>query len=122
VRHPGQKGGITAEYVPIESIKVGDKVFTHLGKSCTVTSTMSRDYEGKLIKIVIPWRGVSTISRVIECTPEHPFLTQQGWKKAEDLTTEDVLYTYKDIHHGHPLEINRIHPLLVIQKSYKGKK
>ena len=94
--HEGM-GGTTSTYVPIEDIKVGDKVYTHLGKAFPVTKTIQNNYSGDLVKIILPWRGLPTISRKILVTPEHPFLTDHGWVHAKDITTSTVLYTYQDI-------------------------
>ncbi len=46
-----------------------------------------REYNGELIKI-------NTKSEEIECTPNHPILTNKGWKKAKDLNTTDLLYLW----------------------------
>lgn len=33
-----------------------------------------------------------------KCTNNHPFLTQRGWVKAEDLTSEDSIRSFNDYH------------------------
>ena len=56
--------------VPIEEIRVGDKVFTHMRRWRSVTSTMSRNAPTVVV------RGVGLPSG-IETTAEHPFYTRR---------------------------------------------
>lgn len=46
-------------------------------------------YSGDLLKI-------STENSIVECTPEHPFLTHRGWVKAKDLALNDFLIKRKE--------------------------
>jgi superfamily II DNA or RNA helicase len=74
---------------PIETIKIGDYVTSYDEK------THSFGYK-KVTKIFksIPQALVKITlfnKQTIVCTPEHPFLTDQGWKKAVDLSRQLVL-------------------------------
>jgi len=44
-----------------------------------------RHYDGKMIRI-------ETESSILECTPEHPIFTVNGWKMAKDILIGDELY------------------------------
>lgn len=68
----------------ISEIKVGEYVISHLGRKQKVIKTMKRNYDRLLYKIKI--KG---IYNEIECTDEHPILTEKGWKKAKELMTND---------------------------------
>ncbi|TET41493.1 MAG: DUF559 domain-containing protein [Dehalococcoidia bacterium] len=68
-------------------IKVGDYVLTHKGRFRRVTRLFrSRSYRGRVVMITM--KGSS---RKFVVTPEHPFLTETGWKKAIDLKTFDKI-------------------------------
>lgn len=69
----------------IESIKVGDSVFSAIGSS-VVVATMKRTAH-RLCRI-----KTKTGNEII-CTENHPFLTQFGWKKAVDLNQSCVMIT-----------------------------
>ena len=63
----------------IDSITVGDKVLSHDGKFHNVNAVMEREYVGDLYKL-------SSIKfDDIVCTPNHKFLTNNGWKRADQL-------------------------------------
>ena len=71
----------------IGMIKVGDCVLTHKGRFRKVMRLFrSRSYRGKVITVTM--RG--SFKRFV-VTPEHPFLTEAGWKKAIDLKTSDKI-------------------------------
>lgn len=69
---------------PIESLREGDVVYTHLGRGrVDVGPVMTGDRELTAVTV-----GGGTIC----CTPEHPFLTARNeWKPAEDLEGECLL-------------------------------
>lgn len=69
---------------PIESLREGDVVYTHLGCGrVDVGPVMTGNRELTAVTV-----GAETIC----CTPEHPFLTaRHGWKPAEDLEGECLL-------------------------------
>lgn len=96
----GTKISTNPDYKPIEKIKTGDKVLTHLGKYRKVYHTQVRPYTGNLY--TIDYRGETT--QKLEVTGEHPFLTVERerlherninfkpiWKKASELATKDYL-------------------------------
>lgn len=62
---PGHLVTTDSGLVPIELVKVGDQVLTHKGRFRTVTKTMSRHYEGEIVRI-------TSGSQTVELTPEHP--------------------------------------------------
>jgi hypothetical protein len=70
---------------PIESIRTGDLVFSAVGAS-RVIATMKRAARN-LVRIKI------SNGKEIVCTPEHPVLTQFGWKKAFELDQGCVMIT-----------------------------
>lgn len=74
------------EAVPIESIKVGDLVETGLGPRPVIRTF--KNQASKLVKICL------ADGKFIKCTPNHPFLTDNGWKNADQLEGE---YTYRQV-------------------------
>lgn len=65
-------------------VKVGEKVITHRGRPKLVSAV----HEQGLLKTL---RITTASGRVVHAAPSHPFLTPQGWKTAESLTTQDIL-------------------------------
>ena len=61
ITNPGAK--------PIQEAKVGDYVFTHMGRPRRVIQVLNRPYDGDVLRI-IPWY----FSTGLELTPEHPVL------------------------------------------------
>ena len=87
-------------YKNIKDIKIGDRVLSHTGKFKLVTNTLewyNKKYYGKFIKIKYKTTkrdGESIVT--LKVTPDHEFMTQRGWVKAKDLTSQDKfkhLYT-----------------------------
>lgn len=76
--------------VPIENIKIGDKVLTHKGRYKPVTMTLTRVYTGEGLLI-------ETDRGEIKITPEHPVLTIRGWVKAGELLNGDVILGLKQV-------------------------
>lgn len=72
--------------VNIEDVVKGDIVLTHTGDWQLVNAVMERDYEGDLIKL-----RVGNDNKGITCTPNHKFLTNQGWVTAECFKTSDKI-------------------------------
>lgn len=58
-------------YKPIETVKLGELVYTHTGSFHPVTDVMSRSYSGPMINI-----SPEYILGPIACTPEHPFFVR----------------------------------------------
>lgn len=86
--------------VNIEDIRPGDVVLTSDGSWQEVNDVMSRDYDGDMYKI----RAKGAYESII-CTPNHKFLTQNGWKRADRLLagnhdgrikSPDKLSTFKE--------------------------
>ncbi len=85
---------------PIESIRPGNSVISAIGPS-KVSATSIRLTES-LVKIK------SKDGRIVYATPEHPFFTQKGWKKALELnqscymvgTNEGVSILRGDVSNG----------------------
>jgi len=71
----------------IEDVELGDKVLTHEGNFKEVTETMERKAKEKVKVKTKGW------SEKIEMTPEHPVLTEEGWKDASELQPKDYLVT-----------------------------
>lgn len=72
-------------YKNIKEIKYGDELIDAHGNIQRVIDTMNKTWQGNLYKIK-PF-GIEEI----KVTPEHPFLTLNGWKEARQLTTKDYL-------------------------------
>lgn len=66
--------------INIEDVKVGDMVLTHDGSWQPVNEVMHREYNGDLYEI----KAYGCYEPII-CTPNHNFLTQNGWKRADRL-------------------------------------
>lgn len=63
----------------IKDVKQGDEVFTNKGwYTCTEASITQRN--ANLVEVKF------TDGTIVKCTPEHLFLTTNGWKSARDLT------------------------------------
>lgn len=76
----------------IQDIKLGDLVYSCAGRVRKVLSTMSKEYEGELIKI----KSMGTSDDIL-CTPEHPIKiydrTHQSytWVQASDVKKDDFV-------------------------------
>lgn len=68
-------------YKNIENIEVGDKVLTRDGSYQTINATMKNEHKGDLIKLDSLYLNNPIIS-----TPNHEFLTQEGWVEASELS------------------------------------
>jgi len=80
-------------YKNIRDVKIGERVLTHTGKFKRVIGNLdyhNKKYYGKFVKI-----KYTTVGRdgkrqhTTRVTPEHEFMTQRGWVKAEDLKNTD---------------------------------
>lgn len=92
-------------YLNIEDVVIGDEVIGEDDKWHTVNDVMARHYQGDLYKISSNW-----FTDDIVCTPNHKFLTQNGWKRADRLEAHPMRVTSPD-----RLKI----PDLVFPKSYE---
>lgn len=88
------------DYMPIEMIKPGMKVFTHKGRLRAVKNIQKRNYSGRLVEI--EFYGDSTTKLIV--TEEHPFyivkrekqrdrnkIFRKIWTKAAHLKIKDYL-------------------------------
>ena len=64
----------------IEDVKIGDMVLSADDKYHRVNNTMVRDYSGDIYHI-----KSKSLYDDIYCTPNHKFLTQNGWVRADRL-------------------------------------
>jgi SPP1 gp7 family putative phage head morphogenesis protein len=69
----------------IKDVCIGDLVLTHKSRYKEVYSTMNRVSED-YYKISV---GSGKNIRELKVTGEHPVMTNTGWKKVKDLTTQD---------------------------------
>jgi len=77
------KKGLT----PIEDVKVGDEVLTHLNRWKKVYTVMAKSHNGKIKKLK------TSFNTCVSLTDDHPILTKtRGWLNARDVCTGDVLF------------------------------
>ena len=83
--------------IPIEDIRVGDYVDTYNEK----TSSMERRKVVRLFKNLKPKKMVRLTmgNHVIDCTENHPILTQKGWTDAKRINPNDTLYMVQNKNH-----------------------
>jgi hypothetical protein len=74
--------------LPIEDLKLGDLVDTLTGPR-KITRLYEHEHRGAMITI-------ETVDGTVQCTPNHPFLTQRGWIRADNLLANDLLMFSKD--------------------------
>jgi DNA polymerase-3 subunit alpha len=70
---------------PIQNIQVGEYVLTEDGSYQRVVATQNNGERNDIVKIR------TTYGRELLCTEDHQVLTQDGWKKAMDLTVQDII-------------------------------
>jgi Intein splicing domain len=75
--------------LPIELIRVGDRVLTRSGFR-RVIRIFHHKYQGRLTEIRSPGRSVI-------CTPNHPFLTFNGWCVADNLISGQHVMVLNDV-------------------------
>lgn len=86
--------GVGVHDVPIEQIRVGDTVLTHMGHYCKVTEVGSKVAD----TVVLDVERCGPAGGTVECTPNHPFYTNAGmhgktkaWVQAKDMAGRDAL-------------------------------
>lgn len=79
---------------PIEEVRPGDMVITHLGRARQVLRTRKEDLES------FGYRITTKDGKVLTATGEHPFLTQRGWVQARDLLSTDHLLSHEAEEHA----------------------
>jgi len=67
-------------YKNIEEVIEGEMIYTHDGTLQKVNKVMQREYNGAIYHI-----KAKELYNDIYCTPNHQFLTSNGWKTAEEL-------------------------------------
>ncbi len=98
----------------IESIKIGDLVFTHKGRYCRVYDVMSKFEDKEYFDIEFRDSRTSK-STTLQITGEHPILTERGWVRADELSTTDKVISTKYIR---PLVAGIVRKNIVDQKLY----
>jgi len=77
--------------IPIERMRIGDLVYTHLGNWKRVVEFHARLYKGNIIELKLE------NGSLLQCTPNHRILTKGGWKQASDVTFDDRIITLSSI-------------------------
>lgn len=68
---------------PIEEVRVGDEVITHLGNVKRVVNTTKRRFVGDLVRA-----SMSGMSSSVEATPDHRFWTSNSYLHLNEITRE----------------------------------
>lgn len=72
-------------YREIQNIKEGDMVLSEDGTYQEVKNKFKTEYKGSLVEIDVSY------TPDFKSTPNHPFLTNEGWKKASEINSGDWL-------------------------------
>lgn len=89
--------------IPVENVRIGDRVLTHRGRFRPVTQTyVSSSGRSGLVRLRYP--AENNHSRELVMTPNHPVLTPAGWLPAGDLRTGDCAIVFS------PLRQSRTQP------------
>ena len=80
---------------PIEDIRVGEEVLTHLGRYCKVVKTMDRQVSEYIIKL-------ETSDGIVELTKEHPVCrlidgNRYEWVQARNISVGDMVLSYAPV-------------------------
>lgn len=75
--------------IPIESVRVGDLVWTHAGRWRPVTAVMAAP---TLLSWQTPIELQTSTGRVLRVTHEHPILTTRGWRQAREIEPGDHVF------------------------------
>ncbi len=71
--------------VPIDQVRIGDSVLTHLGRMRAVTEVMQSPSPEKLSRVTFE------SGRALQGTQSHPALTSRGWVELSALRSGDIL-------------------------------
>jgi len=85
----------------IEDVCVGDQVLTHMGRYRSVTTTMTHQHRGDLVRL-----------GRLQVTPEHPVLTDHGWVNAGDLCAADHVAVME---HAQDVSRSDLRPVAITQ-------
>jgi superfamily II DNA or RNA helicase len=80
--------GTMVDGKPIESIKLGDKVRSHLGTG--VVMHLFKKKPSSLVSVKL------SNGKTLTCTEEHPIFTQDGFKPAKSLNKNDMMVSIMD--------------------------
>jgi len=103
----------------ISDVKIGERVLTHTGKFKKVLGNLDswkKRYHGTALSITYKYKGREGFKNfTLNVTPEHEFLTQRGWVRAEELTTKDSLQQLlapclNNCGNNIPVTVNSRHP------------
>lgn len=75
--------------VPIKDVQIGDEVLTDKQRFRKVNDVFKRKYIGDLYQFTKSNLMYDTIT----CTPNHQFLTNRGWKRADRIFPFGVIYS-----------------------------
>lgn len=111
-------------FKPIDSVSVGTYVYTHRMKCKQVSKIMKREIKEQLVVLHLD------NGEIIRITSNHPILTLKGWKKAGELSLEQVLIKpqryskrWEQLKKNHPSIINNeygTHILKIDKEYYDG--
>lgn len=68
--------------VPIERVRVGDRVWTHLARWRSVERLSQRVLRGEMVELAVG-------EKTLRLSPEHPLLTDRGWLRADEIAKGD---------------------------------
>lgn len=88
---PKQKQYSNSKSVPIENLKVGDKVLTYNEQTGEIESKPIIKTMNRLVDETV-FIKFGTRQSVLQCTPEHPIYTTNGWKDAGNIVAGDELF------------------------------
>ncbi len=72
----------------IETIVRGDEIYTHLGNYKRVIGVHKNWYEGDIYNTML------SSGDLLNCTPNHQVLTENGWKRVDQLGRDDYIKYY----------------------------
>lgn len=78
-------------FKPIGKISIGDLVLTHKGRFKKVTEVMRQSVDSAEVVTISVGLSGGKQSNSLTMTVEHPVLTQRGWVRADNLTTNDKI-------------------------------
>jgi SPP1 gp7 family putative phage head morphogenesis protein len=89
--HPNSvKAGTTVTtrrgLVPIEHVRVGDKVLTHMGRYRKVYAVMAKKCDTPMVDLI------NGFGESVSLTDDHPILTQRGWVNAGEIKRGDTAF------------------------------
>ena len=76
--------------IKIKDVKIGDLVLTDKNRMRQVNNIMSREYFGDLYRF-----NSNAFYAPITCTPNHQFLTNFGWLRADRIFPQGIVYSGK---------------------------